>query len=111
MGVKDNLKKILEGYRYKHRESQLERDVAQANIADTEFYKKYGSFTDGLSRQLDKIFEEGYKSVSFRPTFPENMKYFRAVMEDEEYNLYYNIRVTSGGEVEFRQKELELDDQ
>lgn len=110
MGLIDNIRRILDGQRYKNRERVLEREVAQATIDDSTFYREYGSFTTGLEELLDAVLiQENQKEIIIKPNFPQNAKYFRAVMEDDYFTSMYHIEKTSGGEFRFILKTIDFD--
>ena len=108
MGVFDNFKKVIDYQRHKNLEARFQRDVVKQSIMETTFYEKYSSFTVGLRDKLSSLLiEEGYSEVVFRPTYPENAKYFERAMEDSQFASIYNIKRTSGGEYVFRQKTIQ----
>lgn len=106
-GIADNFKKIKEFGKYKNRERELEREVVQASIEDSNFYDNYSSFIDGLQKKLDYILDDqGYQVVFFKPNGVSNAKYFRAIMDDDQFTTNYNIDKTVGGEFSFELKTL-----
>lgn len=107
-GVIDNIKKIIEYSKHKNREREIEGEVIKATVEDSRFYENYSSFLDGLQRKLDYLLdEEGHKSVTFKPNGVDNAKYFRAVMDDEQFSTNYKIEKTVGGEFSFSLRTIE----
>lgn len=107
-GIRDNFRKIKEYNKLKNRERDLEREVIKATMEDSNFYSEYNSFIDGLQKKLDYLLdEEGYKVVILKPVNVSKAKYFRAVMEDEQFTTNYKIEKTVGGEFSFELKEFD----
>lgn len=110
MGVIDNFKRIILTYQYKNKERMLEREVTSATIEDSNFYKEFGAFSDGLSDYLETVLvKEGNSEVVIKPNTDNDAKYFRATLDDDEFNSHYIISKTSGGEFSFKLRDIELD--
>lgn len=107
-GILSNFKKIKDYGKYKNRERILENEVIKATSDDSTFYDEYSSFIEGLQIKLDYILdEEGYKEVTFNPNGTKNAKYFRAVIDDEQFKTNYKINLTIGGEFTFELRTIE----
>jgi|SRR5699024_11154019 len=107
MGIKDNFAKIIDYQRKKNIETKMNREVIKQSIEETRFYKEYSSFVVGLRSKLNNLLvRDGNLEVVFRPNKHEDVKYFERAMEDNEFNIAYNIRRTVGGEYVFRQKTI-----
>lgn len=101
-GILANIKKIRDYGKYMNREREIENEVIKATFEDSDFYENYSSFIDGLQKKLDYLLdEEGYQSVTFKPNGTWNAKYFRAIMDDEQFSTNYKIGKTVGGEFTF----------
>lgn len=106
-GIMENFRKIRDYGRLKNRERNLENEVIRATVDDTNFYKEYGAFVDGLQKKLDYLLDdEGYKVVVFRPKDVTKAKYFRAIMDDDQFNTNYIIEKTVGGEFSFELRDM-----
>lgn len=109
MGVLDNIKRIIKTYEIKNKERTLEREVTSATIEDSNFYKEFGAFSDGLSDYLETVLvREGNSEVVIKPKTADDAKYFRATLDDDEFNSHYIITKTSGGEFSFKLRDIEL---
>lgn len=107
MGVADNIKKIFAYGKKKNLERRVENEAIRASIEEGTFYSEYSSFTVGLQEMLDKLLETyGYQKVVYKPTRPEMAKYFKAAMEDPQFEPNYVMEKTVGGEFSFRLKTM-----
>lgn len=109
MGVIDNFRRIIQTYQYKNKERTLEREVTSATIEDSNFYKEFGAFSEGLSDYLDTVLvKEGNSEVVIKPLTANEAKYFRAALDDDEFNSHYIISKTSGGEFSFKLRDMTI---
>ncbi|PGT90056.1 hypothetical protein [Bacillus thuringiensis] len=108
MSIRKDFGRLIDFYRKKNKEANVERSVVKNSIVENEFYSEYSSFTAGLQEMLDKHLGDGkYKEVVYEPSKPEHAKYFVAVMDDPQFSPYYHMSKTVGGEFIFRLKDFE----
>lgn len=108
MSIREDFRRLISYYQKKNKEANVERNVVNNSIVENEFYADYSSFTAGLQERLDSLLgEEIYKEVVYAPSKPEYAKYFVAVMEDPQFEPYYHMAKTVGGEFSFRLKDLD----
>lgn len=111
MGIKGNIRKIIDYRKYRNLEKTVNREVIKRSIVETDFYSQYSSFIVGLKEKLDfLLIDSNYLEVVFRPVEPDKAKYFEKVLQDRQFQTLYHIKRTSGGEYAFRQRLLVEED-
>ena len=108
MGLKSTFKELGEFMNYRKRDSLVASKVIKKQIKQEKDKMAYYKFKKSLFEKLDEVLFSGeYSRVIIKPTNGNDYLY-DLIVEDEEFNLYYEWRFTKGGELEIRQKVLEI---
>lgn len=100
MGIKSNMKELLNYLNYQRRDSIISTKYVKKQLKQEEDKHDFYKFKKAIFEQLDKLFyEPNYQKVFIRPK-SEKAYLYSILAEDKDFNLYYNHRFTSGGEIE-----------
>lgn len=108
MSLLSNFKELGEFMNYKKRDSMVASKVIKKQLKQEKDKMAYYKFKKSLFEKLDEILFSGeFSRVIIKPTNGNDYLY-DLITEDDEFNLYYEWRFTRGGELEIRQKVIEI---
>lgn len=108
MGILSNVKELGEWMNYQKRDSIISAKIIKKQLKQEKDRVEYYRFKKSLFEKLDEVLYSGdYSRVILRPV--RGFEYaYELVTEDEEFNMFYEWRFTSGGELEVSMKKIEL---
>lgn len=107
MSMKRNYNEMKEFLGYKRKESSLRARMIKKNLKKQDIEKEYYNFKKVVFQQIDEMLYSGeYSKLVLKP-LEDKESLFEMLIKDEDFNRYYNGRLTAGGELEVNIKRID----
>jgi len=99
------LKQFLEYVSLKNKEMKMSNELTANYKNKLKNEKEYGEFKKSLIYEIDKYFNQGKTKIVIVPK-KEKIILFEMMLNDREFNSYYNLDIKNGREIEISLKEI-----
>lgn len=106
MSVRNNLSELKDWLSYRKRESTISAKIVRKHLKKEKERLEYFKFKKVLFEKIDELLYSGENSkMVIRPV--EGTEYlYELLVQDDEFNNYYDWRFTRTGELEVSMKSL-----
>lgn len=107
MSLKNSLKELKEYFAYRRREMTVRSKLLRKHLKKESERVEYYNFKKVIFQKIDELLYSGeFSKVVLKPL--EGKEHlFPLLLEDEDFNRFYNGRLTVGGELEVSAKKIE----